>query len=172
MAKRKTTAAKRNGKPEGTRGAPRKFDRAKVVTAICTRLATGEPMAVICRDLKVPVRTVNDWRAQDADIAAQFDEARDLGFDAIAHECLAIADDGRRDYAVSEDGREVPDHDHIQRSKLRIETRLKLLARWDPKRYGEKQQLDHTSSDGSMRPAPPMTKEELREAVQAVTEKF
>lgn len=172
MAKRKTIAAKRNGKPAGVRGAPRKFDRAKVVPAICTRLATGEPMAVICRDLKVPVRTVNDWRAQDPDIAAQFDEARDLGFDAIAHECLEIADDGRRDYAVGEDGRETVDHDHIQRSKLRIETRLKLLARWDPKRYGEKQQLDHTSSDGSMRPAPPMTKEELREAVQAVTEKF
>ena len=172
MAKRKTTAAKRNGKPEGTRGAPRKFDRAKVVPAICTRLATGEPMAVICRDLKVPVRTVNDWRAQDPDIAAQFDEARDLGFDAIAHECLEIADDRSNDWTIGERGGRVLDNEAVQRSKLRIETRLKLLARWDPKRYGERQQLDHTSSDGSMRPAPPMTKEELREAVQAVTEKF
>ena len=26
----------------------------------------------------------------------------------------------------------------IQRAKLRIDTRLKLLSKWDPKRYGDK----------------------------------
>jgi hypothetical protein len=26
----------------------------------------------------------------------------------------------------------------VQRAKLRIDTRLKLLSKWDPKRYGEK----------------------------------
>lgn len=144
--------AKKAQPSTGKRGAPRQYDRAKVTAAICARLATGEPMAVICRGLGVPVKTVNDWRLQDESIRAQFDDARDLGFDAIAHECLTIADDGRRDYTVDEDGREAVDHDHIQRSKLRIDTRLKLLAKWDPKRYGEKQQLDHTSSDGSMTP--------------------
>jgi hypothetical protein len=28
--------------------------------------------------------------------------------------------------------------EHVQRSKLRIETRLKLLAKWNPKKYGER----------------------------------
>ena len=92
------------------------------------------------------------WLALPAEIRAQFDEARDLGYDAIAHDCLQIADDGRRDYQVSEDGREAVDHDHIQRSKLRIETRLKLLARWDPRRYGEKVQL--ANHEGGELPAP------------------
>lgn len=141
-------AKNRNGKPEGVRGAERKYDRAEVVPAICVRLAAGEPMAVICRDLNIPVRTVNDWRAQDAEIAAQFDEARDLGFDAIAHECLGIADDGTNDWKVGERGGVVLDTEAVQRSKLRIETRLKLLARWDPRRYGEKQQLEHTGPGG------------------------
>jgi len=128
-------------------GAERKYDRDEMVPAICSRLATGkEPMTVICRDLDIPVRTVNDWRKQDAEIAAQFDEARDMGYDAIAADCLDIADDGSRDYMTTADGREVPDHDHISRSKLRIETRLKLLAKWDPKRYGDKQQLEHSGS--------------------------
>jgi hypothetical protein len=31
--------------------------------------------------------------------------------------------------------------EHIQRSKLRIETRLKLLAKWNPKKYGERVQV-------------------------------
>ncbi len=117
--------------------AKRKFDRDSIVPTICVRLAAGEPMTVICRDIGVSVRVVNDWRKVDAEISAQFDEARDLGFDAIAADCLAIADDGRRDYAKGEDGREVVDHDHISRSKLRIDTRIKLLAKWDPRRYGD-----------------------------------
>jgi hypothetical protein len=134
--------AKTKQPPTGKRGARQQYDRAKLVPEICARLATGkEPMTVICVDLGVPVKTVNEWRLQDKDIRAQFDEARDLGYDAIAADCMAIADDGRRDYAVGEDGRKVVDHDHISRSKLRVETRLKLLAKWDPRRYGDRMTL-------------------------------
>jgi hypothetical protein len=38
----------------------------------------------------------------------------------------------------------VPDSEWISRSKLRVETRLKLLAKWDPKRYGDRLNLDHS----------------------------
>lgn len=128
---------------------PRLHDRDALVPAICARLAEGEPLAVICREIGIPRRTVNQWRQDDKEIAAQFDEARDIGFDAIAHECLSIADDGSRDYMSTADGREVPDHDHISRSKLRIETRLKLLAKWDPRRYGDKVQQEISGKDGA-----------------------
>src|SRR6185312_6202942 len=104
-------------------GRPREYNREEVTQAICERLATGrEPMSVICKDLGVPVRTVNDWRKGDDTISVRFDEARELGYDAIASDCLAIADDGSRDYMQLPDGREVPDYDHISRSKLRIDT--------------------------------------------------
>ena len=73
-------------------GRPREYDREAVTQAICERLATGEPMAVICRDLGIPVRTVNWWRTEEKEIAERFDEARELGYDAIAADCLAIAD--------------------------------------------------------------------------------
>ena len=32
----------------------------------------------------------------------------------------------------------------MQRSKLRIHTRLQLLAKWNPKKYGEKLALEHS----------------------------
>jgi hypothetical protein len=99
-------------------------------------------LAVICRDIGISRNTVNKWRDEDPGIAAQFDEARDDGYDIIAQDCLSIADDGHRDYFEDADGRPVVDHDHIQRSKLRVETRLKLLAKWDPRRYGDKQQVE------------------------------
>lgn len=116
--------------------APRKFDRDSITTAICARLALGEPMAVICRDIGIPRRTVNQWRQDDPDIAAQFDEARDDGWDAIAHRTRATAR-GK--------GESTKD---VQRDKLIIENDHKLLAKWDPRRYGDKHQLEHTGPGG------------------------
>jgi hypothetical protein len=77
------------------------------------------------------------------DVSAVIARAREEGFDAIAAMTLEIADDGRNDYMdqLAEAGDELAgkfNGEHVQRSKLRIETRLKLLAKWDPKRYGER----------------------------------
>jgi hypothetical protein len=92
--------------------------------------------------------------AADEALAGRFARAREEGFDAIAEEALEIADDGTNDWKTREkesgETYEALNHEHVQRSKLRVETRLKLLAKWDPKRYGEK--IDLTSSDGSMTP--------------------
>lgn len=111
---------------------------------ICARLAKGEPLAQICRDEGMPaVRTVSLWKESHPEFSAAFARARDEGYDAIAADCLAIADDARNDFmetiAIDEDVSAYKlNGEHIQRSKLRIETRLKLLAKWDPKRYGER----------------------------------
>lgn len=114
----------------------------EIAEEICTRVSEGEPLEVICRSDGMPARrTVHDWLKTQAEFAAKYADARALGFDSIAVEALNIADDGRRDYTVDADGREVVDHDHIQRSKLRVDTRLKLLSKWDPKRYGDRQTL-------------------------------
>jgi len=40
------------------------------------------------------------------------------------------------------------DTDHIQRSKLRVETRLKLLAKWNPRKWGDRQQIEHSGKVG------------------------
>jgi len=112
----------------------------EVAAEICERLSTGEPLAQICRDENMPAyRTVSDWRAAHPDFAAEFAHARDEGFDQIAMDVLHIADDNSQDTRFVEDKGEVTDSDNVQRAKLRIETRLKLLAKWDPRRYGDKQ---------------------------------
>lgn len=120
-----------------------------IVTSICLRLAQGEPLAQICREDGMPcLVTVWNWQKADPSVSERIARAREAGFDQIAQDALDIADDGSRDYKPSEDGRELPDHDHIQRSKLRVETRLKLLAKWDPKRYGERIAQELTGKDG------------------------
>ena len=132
----------------------RKYDRSALVPEICGRLAQGTPLAVICRDIGISRCTVNLWRAEDEEIAAQFDLARDEGFDVLAAECLQIADTPQEGVEIVERGGKKETHhgDMLGHRKLRIETRLKLLAKWDPRRYGEKQSIDLRSSDGSMSP--------------------
>lgn len=111
---------------------------AEAAQEICDRLSKGEPLAEICRSPGMPAtRTVSDWKAEHPEFAADFARARDEGFDAIAADCLRIADETGMDSIETENG-ERPNAEWIARSRLRVETRLKLLAKWDPKRYGEK----------------------------------
>lgn len=73
-------------------------------------------------------------------LAIAYARARDAGFDAIAVECLDIADNTANDTIKDdEDGTPRPNSEWITRSRLRVDTRLKLLAKWDPKRYGDRQ---------------------------------
>jgi hypothetical protein len=119
---------------------------------ICDRLAQGEPLAVICRDEHMPSdRTVRNWMQADAAVSSAIACAREVGFDKIAADCLEIADHtGNDTKVVGEKGheREVADNEWISRSKLRVETRLKLLSKWDPKRYGDKVSTEITGPDG------------------------
>ncbi len=119
-------------------------NRNELVAEICERIGRGEPLAQICRDEHMPsVRVVSDWTREDEGISASIARARLDGFDAIAADCLEIADDKTQDYKPSDKGPAF-DAEHVQRSKLRVETRLKLLAKWDPKRYGERQHVEHS----------------------------
>lgn len=115
----------------------------EVVEQICERLSKGEPLAAICREEGMPgARTVYDWMEAREDVSAAIARARDEGEDQIALDCLNIADDNGRDIRYLADGREITDADVVQRAKLRIDTRLKLLAKWNPKRWGERLELD------------------------------
>jgi len=123
--------------------------------AILERIALGEPLRQICRDDGQPAwRTVYDWMMEEKDFATRFARARELGEDAIAQECMDIADNATNDWMEQFDAQGEStgwklNGDHVQRSKLRIETRLKLLAKWNPKKWGEKQALEHTGADGA-----------------------
>ena len=106
-------------------------------------------MAQICRDAGMPHRSVvSDWAKAKPAVAAKIQTARDVGFDAIAQQALDIADDTTRDTLTTERGQEIPDTEWIARSRLRVETRLKLLAKWCPKRYGEKLEVEHGAGEG------------------------
>lgn len=113
--------------------------RQKAVERVLAGLAIGTPLTVICRAEGMPDDdTVRRWAEGDAELAGAIARAREAGFDQIAMDALAIADETAFDTKEGKDGALTANSEWISRSKLRVETRLKLLAKWDPKRYGDK----------------------------------
>lgn len=109
----------------------------EVIEAIIEGVADGVPLREVCRREGMPNwRTVYDWLEADEDFSARFARARELGFDAIAEDILHNVDNVK------------PIGEHIQRSKLQVETRLKLLAKWNPKKYGDRQTHEIGNKDG------------------------
>ena len=119
----------------------------KIFDDVLSMIAAGIPLRQICRYPDMPTKdAIYKYLEDETDPVdhsrrlARYARARKIGFDEIAEEGLEIVDDATNDYMERErDG--VPeivlDRENIQRSKLRFEARLKLLAVWDPKRYGE-----------------------------------
>ncbi len=127
-----------------------------IVEEVLARLADGEPLRVILRSdrSRFPGKSQwYAWMAEDEELTKRFRQAREEGAEAIAEECLSIADDARNDWMgrAAEGGDEKAlqfNSEHVQRSKLRIDTRLKLLAKWFPQRYGDKLTTEHTGPGG------------------------
>ncbi len=119
----------------------------ELIEAICARLETGEPLVWICRDEGMPnTATVWRWEQEDEAVSQAIARAREIGGDAIAADALAIADETTGDTKVGPDGRETMDGEWVARSRLRVETRLKLLAKWHPKRYGDRVEQVHSGA--------------------------
>jgi hypothetical protein len=130
----------------GKRGRPTKRTEA-VEKKIIDGLRAGTPLTVICRGEDMPHdNTVRDWINADPDFSVAIARAREAGFDQIALDALRIADATENDTIETEHG-EKPNSEWITRSRLRVETRLKLLAKWDPRRYGEMVKVGN--ADGS-----------------------
>lgn len=132
---------------------------------ICARVATGEPLLQVCRDAHMPAfRTVYQWLDANPEFDAQFARARETGHDAIAQECLDIADTTHEGETLEIDahGKSTKRRgDMLGHRKLRIETRLKLLAKWD-RRYSERTATEISNPDGSLTMTP--TEREARVA--------
>lgn len=113
--------------------------------SILERLASGEPLAQICRDDGMPHPNVwRRWCDDDEELSIAYARARDDGFDQIAMEALRIADtpvEGERIKIDADGEEEIIREDMLGHRKLQIETRLKLLAKWDPRRYGDLMKL-------------------------------
>ena len=105
---------------------------------IFRRISMGEPLLQICKEERMPTRqAVYNWVDGDDSLALQFARAREEGCDAMAEESLSIMD-GEPLAVFDEAGNKRYDAGSIAWNKNRAEHRLKLLACWNPAKYGSK----------------------------------
>lgn len=91
------------------------------IDEICNLMAEGQSLRSACRQLNLKESSVRYWLNKTEDAFAHSARARELGCDALADECLEIAD-----------GTEPSDV-----KRIRIDTRIRLIGKWS-QRYSDK----------------------------------
>lgn len=126
-------------------GRPSKYTP-ELADEICQRLSNGEPLRQICRDDHMPAwQKIYEWMHKDPNLSGSIAHARDQGADAIAEDILnEINQEPER--ILSEGGGRI-DSGYVQLVKMRAEIKLKLLAKWNPKKYGDAMKLTGSKDD-------------------------
>lgn len=118
----------------------------ELVETICVRLAEGEPLAIICREEGMPgITTLWRWEREHEGVSETIARAREAGQEYIAARSRNTARGKGEEMGGDSSG-------DVQRDKLIIETDLKLLAKWNPRKWGDK--VQHADADGEKLAAP------------------
>jgi terminase small subunit-like protein len=127
-----------------------------IADKICELIAEGKSLRKICLAEDFPDKsTVFRWLGHNTKFRDQYEKSREVQMDYMAEEIMDIADDGTNDYGFkdSEDSdgagaRPVFLAEHVQRSRLRIDSRKWLMSKLRPKKYGEFNRTELTGADG------------------------
>lgn len=106
----------------------------RAADVICARLADGESLRSICKDTHLPsARAVHRWLNDDENesFRQQYARAREVQADKLFDDILSISDDKESD---------------VQRSRLQVDARKWMAGKLRPKKYGDKQEIEHSGS--------------------------
>lgn len=120
----------------------------EITAAICGRLALGESLRSICRSEDTPaVSSVMLWLNLYPEFSEQYARARELQAEYHIDAIIEIADDATNDYMLTRHGPQL-NSEHINRSRLRIDTRKWVASKLAPKKYGDKLDMNHSGAVG------------------------
>jgi hypothetical protein len=139
-------------------GRPSDFSQ-ELADEICYRIANGEGLVKICKDEHIPARsTVMRWIFKIPEFQDKYTLAREQQADFYFEEILEIADGSENDSYIDEKGNQRVDHENINRSRLRVDTRKWVIARLAPKKYGDRVEFDAEDKNWTVNGIPVKTK--------------
>lgn len=136
--------AKPKPKAKSTRkvGRPTKYTKI-LADNIMIRRAGGESMRSIARDPAMPAfSTIFKWLTDYPEFSDQYAQANAICAECWFEDILEIADDGRNDWMEIKDKEGACigwrlNGEHVQRSKLRVDSRKWAVSKMLPKKYGD-----------------------------------
>ncbi len=137
---------KPKSKPKITAKEKKDREYRKAFERVCDLIADGPKNSVkeITQDKKIGLSRSGFYKMLqmgNGDLVDRYAQARAMQADRLAEEILDIADDATNDF-VERNGKTEVNNEHVQRSRLRIDTRKWLAGKLKPKVYGDKQTID------------------------------
>lgn len=131
-----------------------KYSKA-IAERICVAIMQGYSIRELCNtDAQLPApSTIYLWLHRYPEFTEQMRGARDVRNQVWAEDMVGIADDGTNDWVpvTDREGNEIGerlDKEAVMRSKLRIETRKWLMGKSEPKKWGDKVQVEASGPNG------------------------
>ena len=116
---------------------------------ICERIAKGESMVSICASEGMPSQAlVYRWLTVDSEFVERYAHAREQQAEHYLDEIIAISDDVTLDEIIDGEGNPRTNHEAIQRSRLKVDTRKWAMSKLAPKKYGDKIQQEIVGANG------------------------
>lgn len=140
----------------GNVGRPSIFSK-EICEEIFDRMANhGQSLRIICKDDHMPERTtITRWlwsgNPEHEEFCVQYARAREALMDFYGDEIIEISDDSSRDTIIKKgrygDEYEAENTEWINRSRLRVDSRKWLMSKIAGKKYGDKQQIEHSANE-------------------------
>jgi predicted ATPase with chaperone activity len=121
----------------------------EIADEICRRISQGETVRQIIAAEGMPAEsTIYLWIAKHPEFSEKYARAREVQLERWEDEIVEISDDATNDWMAREEGAKAVDHEHISRSKLRVDTRKWIMSKRLPKKYGDRVDSRVTGADG------------------------
>ena len=115
---------------------------------ICQMLVDGATLTDCASEIKVHKSTILRWISHSEDFAKKYRLARQMQAEVLVDQMMNIANDGTNDYTTKllSNGEEVEvvNSEHIQRSRLRIDTIKWVAGKFAPRVYGDHINVNHS----------------------------
>lgn len=98
-------------------------------------------------------KTFFEWLEKDEtrELIKQYARAMEQRADVIFEEIIEIADDQGGDVQTDEDGKEIVNHNQINRARLRVDARKWAVSKMLPKKYGDRITNIHEGGDNPVK---------------------
>lgn len=133
---------------ERRRGAPTK-KTPEICAQIIDEISKGQYLTQACKNAGIIAWTFYTWMSTDEELKGLYARACEIRAEILTDEIEETAKDGSLDWQKKEDdGQEYyqVNHEHIARSRLIVDTLKWKAAKLNPKKYGDKQQVEVTGN--------------------------